>query len=205
MKKFIVFSPQQFKLEKIDYEVMDNSKLKYGKTAFPIIPVINGYLKENEEFKILAIVGEHENTLRNFEELKEELNELFEMNKIPYDEQKNLKKISIPYEDGIDNQLLLFHKLLPEVGSDDEIYACITYGSKPSQIVELMLLRYVRQIKKNAYISCIVYGHKEWGEAKGKIYDVTALVHLDDVIRLAANITEAEGEALINSLTMLEE
>lgn len=204
MKKFIVFSPQQAKLEKVDYEAMDNSKLKYGTTAFPIIPAINGYLKEGEEFEILAIVAEYDNTRRNFEKLKEELKELFEKKNIPYDEQKHLKEITIPYDDGTDTQLLLFRKLVDKMDNGDEIYACITYGSKPAEIVELMMLRYIRQIKKNAYIGCIVYGHKEWGEPKGRIYDVTALVHLDDIIQMAGNVKEEEGEALIDNLTNLE-
>lgn len=204
MKKFVTFSSQQERISKYEYEAVDNSRLKYGLTAYPIIPVINGYLDEEDEFEVLVIVADYEFTKKNFELLKEELRELFIQKNIPYNEEKQLKEISIPYDDGINNQMLLFRKLLEELNDWDEIYACITYGSKPAEIVELMMLRYIRQIKKNAYIGCVVYGQVKWKENIARIYDLTALVRLDDIIQMAGNVSQEDGESLIKELTILE-
>ena len=204
MKKFVTFSSQQERISKYEYEAVDNSRLKYGLTAYPIIPVINGYLDEEDEFEVLVIVADYEFTKKNFELLKEELRELFIQKNIPYNEEKQLKEISIPYDDGINNQMLLFRKLLDELNDWDEIYACITYGSKPAEIVELMMLRYIRQIKKNAYIGCVVYGQVKWKENIARIYDLTALVRLDDIIQMAGNVSQEDGESLIKELTILE-
>ena len=204
MKKFVTFSSQQERISKYEYEAVDNSRLKYGLTAYPIIPVINGYLDEEDEFEVLVIVADYEFTKKNFELLKEELREVFIQKNIPYNEEKQLKEISIPYDDGINNQMLLFRKLLEELNDWDEIYACITYGSKPAEIVELMMLRYIRQIKKNAYIGCVVYGQVKWKENIARIYDLTALVRLDDIIQMAGNVSQEDGESLIKELTILE-
>lgn len=205
MKKFVTFASQQEKFSKFEYEAVDNSRLKYGLTAYPIIPVINGYLEKEDDFEILVIVAECEDTRRNYEVLKDELRDLFQEKNISYDEEKQLKVISIPFDDGIHAQLELFRKLVEKLNDWDEIYACITYGSKPSEIVELMMLRYIRQIKKNAYIGCVVYGQVKWKEQKARIYDLTALVRLDDIIQIARNVEEEAGELLIKNLTILEE
>ena len=211
MKKFVTFASQQKpeKFEKFKYEAVDNSRLRYGATSYPIIPVINGYLDAGDEFEVLAIVADYEHTRKNFEVLKEELKEVLEQKGIPFDEEKQLKVISIPFDDSINTQMSLFGKLLEQLNDWDEIYACITYGSKPAEIIELMMLRYIRQIKKNAYIGCVVYGHIKWGkdkteEKKAYIYDLTALVRLDDIIHTAGKLNQQSGELLIKNLTVLD-
>ena len=129
-----------------------------------------------------------------------ELSDLFQEKNIPYNEEEQLKVIDIPFDDGIDAQLELFGKLVKELNDWDEIYACITYGSKPAEIVELMMLRYIRQVKRNAYIGCVVYGQVKWREKIARIYDVTALVHLDDIIQMAGI---EHGEDFINDFITL--
>ena len=76
--------------------------------------------------------------------------------------------------------------MIDHLADEDEIYACITYGTKPSAVIELMALRYIRQIKKNASIGCVAYGGLDHLSGRAKIYDVTALVQLDDIIRVLA-------------------
>lgn len=201
MKKFLMTVPQQKKLDPYLYEAVDNSKLIYEeKTAFPLIPVINGYLKRGEAFQIIAVKEDDICTDLNYEKLKEELKGLFQKNNIPYDENQHLKLVEVPYRDDINAQLEVFRKLIKEFDSGDEIYACITYGSKPSEIVITMLLRYLRQIKRNCYISCIVYGKILWEIHEAKLYDLTALLHLDDILLAVSELENAEQ--LIEKLTI---
>ena len=95
MKKFVTFSSQQQpeRFSKLKYEAVDNLKLEYGLTAYPIIPVINGYLEKEEEFEILVVVADSDSTRKNCEVLKEELRALFKEKKIVYNEEKQLKII----------------------------------------------------------------------------------------------------------------
>lgn len=201
MKKFLTIVPQQETLDKYLYEAMDNSRLTYSeKTAFPLIPVINGYLKPEEDFMIIAVTADYEYTIRNREKLKMELKDVLQKNGIAYDEEKNFKSVEIPFADDINAQLEMFRKVVKAFDSGDDIYACITYGSKPSEIIEIMLLRYLRQIKRNCYISCIVYGQINRKIDEARIYDLTALLHLDDILVAASDLENAEQ--FIENLTL---
>lgn len=202
MKKFISFASYQSEatLKKVLYEAVDNSRLEYGETRFPILPVINGYLEQEEEFEILVITPEQEDTIRNCTVLKEEIKELCEKKQIVFEEEKQFKVISVAFADDVDAQLDMFRKVIKELHSEDEIYACITYGSKPAEIIELMALRYARQIRKNVFIGCIVYGKVDWRKGLAWIYDVTALVHLDDIIQTISGMENAD--TLIENLTI---
>jgi hypothetical protein len=64
----------------------------------------------------------------------------------------------------------------------------MTYGSKPIQSCVTLAVQYAYRIKKNTTIACAVYGNIErdkepWYAA---IYDVTALVQLDEIIHTLA-------------------
>lgn len=192
MKKFITFITQQdpLRLNKLHYEV-DNPLLEYELTAFPIIPVINAYLEKDDDFCILAITSKNKNAERNCETFEQEVHELCQKKGISYDKEKHFESISIPFDDSLGPQLNTFQQLISRIEDEDQLYACVTFGSKPSEIVELMTLRYARQIKKNVYIEYIVYGQVlefEAGRAKrGKLHTLTALIHLDDIIRALAD------------------
>ena len=202
MKKFISFASYQSEaaLKKVHYEAVDNSRLEYGKTCFPIVPVVNGYLEQGEEFELIVITPEQEDTIRNCTVLKEEIKELCAKKQIIFEEETQFKVISVAYADDIDTQLDTFRKVIKELQSEDEIYACITYGSKPAEIVELMALRYARQIRENVFIGCIVYGKVDWRNSLAWIYDVTALVHLDDIIQTISGMKNPD--TLMENLTI---
>ena len=202
MKKFISFASYQKEkdLKKVHYEAVDNSRLEYAETCFPIVPVVNGYLEQGEEFELIVITPEQEDTVRNCTVLKEEIKELCAKKQIIFEEETQFKVISVAYADDIDTQLDTFLKVIKELQSEDEIYACITYGSKPAEIVELMALRYARQIRENVFIGCIVYGKVDWRNSLAWIYDVTALVHLDDIIQTISGMENPD--TLMENLTI---
>lgn len=202
MKKFIAFAPQQPEgnLKKSIYTAQDNSRLQYGETSFPIIPVMNGYLNAGDEFQLIVIVADYENTRRNAEHLKKEVEKLCREKEIAYDFHKNWKELIVPFDDGLQAQLEMFQKIIQEFEDGDEIYACITYGSKPAEIVELMALRYARKIKKNIYVGCVAYGQRDWETKSMKIYDLTALVHLDDMIQTVSEMDSENAERLLKNV-----
>jgi hypothetical protein len=67
-------------------------------------------------------------------------------------------------------------------------------------MVELMALRYARQIKKGCYISCIVYGQYDWDKKQMKLYDETALAHLDDIVRMLAEYRDPNPKATLDRI-----
>ena len=191
MKKFLCYMTRQKELIPVAYTDADNQRLHYGeldqaprKTAFPILPVINGYAEAGEEIDILVFTEEYENSERNYETFVAEAMALCAEKGIHL-RNGQVTKILIPFDDGIGAQLTAFQKIIDRIEDGDELHACITYSSKPAVIVELMALRYARQIKKDTYIACVVYGGLDFiDRSKPYIYDVTALAQLDDILRM---------------------
>ena len=183
MKKFICFSPRQSedKLHLQPYQAVDNQRLQFGDTRFPIIPVIAGYAEQGEGIRVFAVTEDYPNSLHNLELLRAEVRALCDERGIAC---SGVEVIDAAYDDSVMSQLDVFQKLINIMEDDDELFACITYGSKPAPIVELMALRYARMIKHNAFVRCVVYGQFDHETREAKIYDVTALAQLDDIVRV---------------------
>lgn len=202
MKKFLCFSPRQGEnsLTKQVYEAIDNTALRYGETRFPIIPVIAGYALPGEEIRVIAVTEDYPNSIHNLSLLEDAVNEVIKEKALKC---SGVERISVAYDDSVTSQLDVFQKLIDVIEDDDELYACITYGSKPSPLVELMALRYARVAKKNTIVRCVVYGQKNHITKEAKIYDVTALVQLDDIVRVLAQLGSKNiGEAIRNILAL---
>ena len=185
MKKFIMTSPYQPKgrLEKGIYKAADNQLLAYDTpTSFPIIAAINGYVEEGEKIELITIVSEYENAEYNYELFKEEVEALSQNKGFNY----TLKEVRVPYNNEIDTELELFRKLIDYTADNDTLYACITYGSKPFPLVQIMALNYAYRIRKNVSIGCIVYGAKDHNNGNMEVYDITSLLYIDEAVRLMA-------------------
>lgn len=86
---------------------------------------------------------------------------------------------------------------------NDELFACTTYGTKPQAQAVMMAVQYGYRIKYNTSIACIVYGEiprKEpdsdtWSTAK--VYDVTALTQMDEIVRVLADRKVADPKSVI--------
>lgn len=188
MKKFIAISPYQpikepYNLKKVIYKAADNQILAYDTpTSFPIIAAINGYVEEGEEIELITIVSEYENAKYNYELLKEEVEALSQRKGFQY----TLKEITIPYNNEIATELELFGKLIDCIEDWDTLYTCITYGSKPFPLVQIMALNYAHRIRQNVSIGCIVYGAMDHNTKSTEIYDITSLLYIDEAIRLMA-------------------
>ena len=201
MKKFIMVTPQQQpgKLQLKVYEPQGNSLLEYGETHFPIIPTINGYVDDGEEIKLITLTYDTENCAHNLEILKQELEDLKADRGIVCE----LDSILVPADESVSATLHVFQEFIDRVDDDDELFACITYGSKPMPIVEVMALQYAYRIKRNASIECVVYGSIDFNAPApypSKIYDVTSLVKLDEIVRLLAERGIEDPETVIASI-----
>ena len=64
MKKFITFIPRQDPQNLLSgqYAAMDNPKLDYHATCFPILPVMNGYTEPGEEVQLIALDERYDNS-----------------------------------------------------------------------------------------------------------------------------------------------
>lgn len=200
MKRFFMVTPQQpengLKLQR--YEASGNSLLSYGETHFPIIPMMNGYVEPGDSIFIHTITYDSPHCVRNLEVLREEVACLAEERGFAY----GLESIEVPFEDSVQAVMRAFQLLIKRVEDDDELYACITFGSKPMPIMLTMALRYAYQIKTNASIECVVYGQIDHSKnpPTARIYDVTALIKLDEIVRILGEERISEPESFIGTV-----
>lgn len=206
MKKFISTSPYQPTpnpekkirgLEKGIYIAADNQILAYNApTSFPIITAINGYVKQDEEIEIITIISDYENAEYNYGLLKEEIETLSKKKCFKY----TLNEVRVPYNNAINTELELFGKLIDCTADGDTLYACITYGSKPFPLIQIMALNYAYRIRKNVSIGCIVYGAKDHNNENMEVYDITSLLYIDEAVRLMAEQKVQNPTDLIKNL-----
>lgn len=198
MKTFFTFIPRQPEgmLKSLVYDPQGNDRLTYGETHFPIIPVIHGYSDAEETIRVIAVVEDYANCKVNAAVFQKELDAAAAA--------KNLKvefsSVQVPYDDSVESQLTVFRRIIGEIRDGDDLHMDITFGSKPSPIVETMALRYARQIRKNTFISCVVYGQFDHNEQKAKLYDETALLQLDGIVNLLGSKGISDPDAMLNDI-----
>ena len=206
-KTFISVIPFQGKnlkgedmLKAVMYKPRGNSKLAYGETRFPIIPVINGYTEREDKIRVIAILTEGENFAHNYETyFVHEINEIVKKKGLNFNE---IEIVRSPDSEDIDTQLNLFGDVINLIRDNEEIYACITYGTKPTPIIESMALRYAYRLKKDVSIGCIVYGRYTFNDASDNngIYDTTALFHMESVVNRLAELKISNPEIAIKAM-----
>ena len=181
MKKFIMCCPLQpeGELNKVKYNTVENKKLEYDKTRFPVIPMMNAYVSDGETVQVIMICTGHENLEQNKKYFVDELDELKSRRGIECD----IKEVFTPYDENIKTQIGLFVDLICMLNNDDEIYACMTYGAKPTPIIEMMALSYAYRALDNVNIGCIVYGKFDHSTNESMIYDITSLLYLDEMVK----------------------
>ena len=98
-----------------------------------------------------------------------------------------------------------FQKLLDYVDDDDELFCCITFGTKPLAQTLLLAIQYAYRVKRNASISCILYGHiaRTADGSAASVYDMTALTQLDEIVHLLAQRGVRDPRAALEGLLSL--
>ena len=195
MKKYLMVTSQlsqDLLLENV-YIPEDNPDLEYGPTHFPFIPLLNASVESGDEIKVITVTYDIPECHHNLEVLEGEIAFVCGVKNASYE----LESIEVPFDDSIAAILNVYQELISRLADGDDLYADITYGSKPMPIVLTMALQYAYRTLDNVSIEGVVYGqishHKATLDAK--IYDVTALVQLDEIVRLLAdrNIADPIG------------
>lgn len=189
MKKFFTSVPFQSVLTNIIYKPVGGAPLAYDKAhSLPILNVINNCTTKGEEIEVIFLVGDNENIRKNLEIVEQSLDELVTEREL------KCRKIYIEYPDSDDISVMLelYGKLIRLCEDNDEIYSCITFGTKPVPLVQMMAMRYAYHAKKNVFIGMIVYGkaHGKMKEINGirkyvtdnaEIYDMTSMFYMDEL------------------------
>ena len=209
MKKFFTAVPLQHRadgLKLLDYQAVGNAGLHMDVlTSFPILTAVNGYAQPGEDFRLIAVMPDTEDTCRNLEELSAQLSALCAR-----------KGLSCPA--GVETVLAedsqtvaahanTFRKLLDYMDDDDELFTCMTFGTKPLSQAMLLAVQYAYRVKRNASISCVVYGEldrtgSQPGES-GKVYDMTALIQLDEIVHMLAERGVADPRSALDAVLSL--
>lgn len=209
MKKFITVIPLQVQgqLRRYHYQAVDNSRLQMdGPTSFPILTAVNGYVQPGEEFRLLAIAADSEDGRRNCAVLRDELERLCRTKGCPCPQ---IETIPAPTDEGVAAQIAAFQRLIACVEDDDELFVCVTYGTKLLSQVTLMAVQYAYQAKKNTSISCVVYGQidrsggQEPERWAARIYDETALLQLGEIVRVLVQRGTADPRAALDEILSL--
>jgi hypothetical protein len=204
-KTFIATIPFQGKdkdgndmLKPVTYTPAGNSRLTYGATRFPIIPLINGYAERGDRVRVIAIFTDGDNFKHNYETyFVPEVTELAAQNGYTFD---GIEIVQTPNKEDIDTQLALFADIIAKIGDGEELYACITFGTKPTPIVQTMALNYAYKLKKDTSIGCVVYGLFRHGNPVGEIFDTTALFYMDSIVNKLAEMKTPHPEKAIRAM-----
>ncbi|MBQ4258267.1 MAG: hypothetical protein II713_04625 [Clostridia bacterium] len=175
---------------------MDNPRLDYGATCFPILPVVNGYTVSGETVQVIALDERYDNSPYNLPRLREEVAQLEADKQITAE----IKEISVPFDDSMQSHLTVFQRLIENIEDGDDLHACITFGSKPSPVIILLALNYAAKIKNHTRVSCIVYGQMNHHTHEGKIYDITAFMRMDELLDTLAKAKVRNVEELLRKI-----
>ena len=205
MKKFFTSIPlqKQGKLGRYHYEAVGNALLDMeSQTSFPILAAVQGYVEPGEHFRLIAVVPDTEDGRRNLEALRTELSALCAHKGIVCE--NGVELVPAPADERVSSHVATFQRLIDFVEDDDELFACLTYGTKPQSMAVLMGIQYAYRVKKNTSLGYIVYGQIDRSEGeRAYIYDETALVQLDEITRILADRHVENPKAVIDSLLKL--
>ncbi|MGN1418851.1 MAG: TM1812 family CRISPR-associated protein [Acutalibacteraceae bacterium] len=200
MKKFITTISLQGKdLNPVVYTPADSNDLKCDKkVSFPILVTVNNFVESNEKIIVSPIVINAESSNSNYEIFKSQLEQIAMEKNFKFE----LRPIYKELGDTNDVMIKLFSDLIGTVSDDDELYACLTYGTKPISVITIMALNYAYKIKNNVDIKKIVYGSGPWEGSR--IFDVTPLFYIDSAVNSLAKLKLNNPEDALRSLLGLE-
>ena len=103
-----------------------------------------------------------------------------------------------------------FEKLIDCSADDDDIFACLTFGTKVQSEILGMAVKYSYRIMKNSSISCMVYGEikRDFSNPLCKecnIYDITLLSQIDEIVRMLADRKASNPREYIRRMLSLDE
>ena len=190
MKKFFTVVPLQGEgqLKSYQYDAVGNTRLQMNEaTCFPILTAVNGHVEPGENFRVIAVMTNNEDCRRNAALFQTRLDQLCQTRGFCCP--KGVELIPVEADERVAAHVATFQKLIDFVEDDDELFACMTYGTKPLSTAVMMAVQYAYRVKKNTSISCIVYGlvDRSVQPPRASVYDMTALIQLDEIVRVLAD------------------
>lgn len=185
MKKFISYVPMQVgnNLLKGRYIATGNSRLCVDKeVTFPVECMIDGYAEPGETIMLIALLESGNADCRaNLERMKKVVSESLTRKGASL----AVKTVEISPEETAKSHLNTFKNLISLLENGDELYACVTFGTKPTPILEMMALNFAYKNLENVTIGCIAYGkvnrvHNQ--PVSYYIYDITALFFMNNIV-----------------------
>ena len=205
MKKFFtnISQAREGMMKSFVYEPVGNDRLRLNReVSYPILAAIHGYAKAGEEIRVIAVQTPEGDGPGNLERLRAELAELCGQDGIICREVE-----TIPPAEGeqVLHHVSTFRRLIDKTEDADELFACVTYGTKPASMALLTAVRYAYRIHKNITVPCVVYGHIQriGDEQKAYVCDETALVQLDELVRLLAGSGIRNPQAALEAMLSL--
>lgn len=201
MKKFYTMIPLQpiGNLEKVIYKPVDAEQLRYDReTSFPIFTAMNGYLKAEEPFEVVVVLGEDGGSKHNLEVFRQELDAFVASKGCVCNA---LHVVHMADDQRVNALLDIFRKLIVFADNNDELFMCMTFGTKTATYAMCLAYQYAYRLQKNNSMGCVVYGqikrkqNTEGTSANGApailkdayVYDVTPLLQMDEILRALAD------------------
>ncbi len=194
MKKFITTIPLQpigdRNLKMTRYSPVGNSRLQYDKaTVFPVMYMLGGYVNEGEKAEILAIYHDYLASEDNLDTLQKNL-DLLEKEVSAFSKERraevSVHPVSVEYSEEPLKHLDTFGKIIEHIEDGDELGACLTYGRKPTPIIEMMAINYALRAVRDCALLSVVYGAFDHVSEKSVVYEVKSLVDMDEIVRKIA-------------------
>jgi len=207
LKKFFTAVPLQViqnDLASLNYHAVGNTKLQMeDSVSFPILTAINGYAQAGEDFRLIAVMPETDAVRRNRDRLSDQLFALCARRGLSCP--GGVETVLAGGDERVSTHMETFQKLLDYVEDDDELFVCMTFGTKPMSQAMLLALQYAYRVKRNASISCVVYGEVDRSGPKpeGRVYDMTALIQLDEIVHMLADRGVADPRAALDTILSL--
>ena len=188
-------------LKKVKYEPVDGVGFKVEReTYFPVSLLVDNHAEKDEEIELICLKEKDNPDIdRNFEVLKEELAEILSGRNCIC----NYKVIELNTDENIDNHLHAFAEIIACIEDGDTIHSCVTFGTKPIPIIEMMALDYAYKVKKNVTIGSVVYGKLDRrvpDNIIARIYDITALFFMSQIVGHLSEMKNADPEKMIRKL-----
>lgn len=186
------------------YEAVNNPELRYDvPNSYPVLPMIHAYVEAGDEVELIIIRMEPEDVegratakenADNMERLARELCKT--KNAASF----RIVDFTVPDDEQIDTHLNIFERLIGEINGEDRIYVDVTYGTKTQMLALVLAVNYTYQAVPDAQVACVVYGNYNFQTHAKKIYDITLLFLMDQIVNRVAAIRHPEPARVIRTI-----
>lgn len=206
MKKFITYVPMQVgdNLLQGRYIANGNRRLRMDEdVTFPVECILNGYAEDGETVELIALLEAGNADCRgNLTRMVQAI----EARTKPRHIDLLVKTVAISPEETARNHLDTFKNLISLFTDGDELFACVTFGTKPTPIIQMMALNFAYKNLKNVTIGSIAYGKVNRAQNRPVsfyIYDITALFFMNNIVDTLSAINAEDAYRKIEKILRL--